>query len=42
MKIDEGEWRYKMVDKVDEGRWRKMKLSEGECWQMKMDVGRWR
>ena len=42
MKIDEGEWRYKMVDKVDESRWSKMKLSEGEWWQMKMDVGRWR
>ena len=42
MKIDEGEWRYKMVDKVDEGSWRKMKLSEGESWQMKIDVGRWR
>ena len=42
MKIDEGEWRYKMVDKVDEGRRSKMKLSKGEWWQMKMDVGRWR
>ena len=42
MKINEGEWRYKMVDKADVGRWRKMKLSEGEWWQIKMDVGRWR
>ena len=45
MKVNEGEWSYKMVDKVDEvdeGSWRKMKLSEGEWWQMKMDVGRWR
>ena len=35
MKIDEGEWRYKMVDKTDEGR-------EGRWSYLMVNDGRWK